>query len=148
MYRVFEPLAWKKYFLQHTENCVNTSFYWVLAHKHIVNTVIFATRGKNIVYKYRGFGLPTRQKHRLRCFLLRELQKHLRIFGHYGTKKRGAGAATTTPRPTPRPTPTYTPLHYITPHYTTPHHTTLHYTTILYYTVLYYTILYYITIVY
>ena len=27
IYSVFVPLAWKKYFLQHAENCVNTSVF-------------------------------------------------------------------------------------------------------------------------
>ena len=44
--------------------------------KNMVNTAIFATRS-NKHCKYRGFGLPRRQKHQyVRCFLLRECQKN------------------------------------------------------------------------
>ena len=76
IYSVFLLLTWKKSFLQHAENYVNTSVFARSGPKNIANTVIFATRGKKHC-KYRGFGLRGCLKHwYLRCFLLRECQKN------------------------------------------------------------------------
>ena len=74
IYNVFVPLVWKKYFLQHAENCVYTIVFarhWPSHGKYgdllpeannIVNTVVLGFRGaKNMNY--------------LRCFSLREFQK-------------------------------------------------------------------------
>ena len=65
IYNVFVPLAWKKYFLQHAENCVKTckDQCFCQALIKIIKTVIFATRGQK-KSKYCGFGLPRRQRHR------------------------------------------------------------------------------------
>ena len=82
IYSVFGLLAWKKYFLQHAENCVNTIVFARCRPQNTVNTVVFGTRSKKH-RKYRGFGLARRQKTRfLRCFLLRDsskTRKHQRI---------------------------------------------------------------------
>ena len=61
---VFVPLAWKKYFLQHGENCVNTNVFAGHWPKNTVTTMMFATRGKKKQGKYRGFGFPRRKEHR------------------------------------------------------------------------------------
>ena len=58
----------RNHILLHGETSVNTSVFARCWPKNTVNTVLFTTRGKKH-RKYRGFGLPTRQKHRyLRCF--------------------------------------------------------------------------------
>ena len=51
IYNVFVPLAWKKYFLQHAENCLNTSVFVLLlgTSQKIVNTVISSTRSSSIL---------------------------------------------------------------------------------------------------
>ena len=72
IYNVSGLLAWKKYFLQHAENCVNTSVFARCRPQNTVNTVVFATRSKKH-RKYCGFGLARRKKTRyLRRFLLRD----------------------------------------------------------------------------
>ena len=57
----FMPLAWKKFFLQHAENCVHTSVFARHEPKNTVITVIFATRGKKR-RKYRGIGTEAQKK--------------------------------------------------------------------------------------
>ena len=75
-YSVFGLLAWKKYFLQHAENCVNTTVFARCRPQNTADTVVFGTRSKKH-RKYRGFGLARRQKTRfLRCFLLRDSSKN------------------------------------------------------------------------
>ena len=78
-YSVFALFAYRNSILQHGESCVNTNVFARHRHKNIVNTVIFATRGKNH-RKYRGFGFPRRRKHRyLRCFCserVKKMRKH------------------------------------------------------------------------
>ena len=85
----FMPLAWKKFFLQHAENCVHTSVFARHGPKNIVTTVIFATRGKKTSqmpwYWDRG---AKKKKHRyVRCCLLQECLKkcenttYVTIFG-------------------------------------------------------------------
>ena len=59
----FVTFAWKNIFLQHAENCANTSVFARCCPKNSANTVVFATRSKTR-RKYRGFGLPRRKKHR------------------------------------------------------------------------------------
>ena len=65
---LWHPLAWKKYFLQHAENCVSTSVFAGHWPKNIVNIVIFVTRGKQTSY-IPWFWASEAQKHLyLRCF--------------------------------------------------------------------------------
>ena len=59
IYSVFGLLAWKKSFLQHAENCVNTTVFARCRPQNTVNTVVFATRSKKH-RKCRGFGLARR----------------------------------------------------------------------------------------
>ena len=75
IYSVFGLLAWKKYFVQHAENCVNTTVFARCRPQNTVNTVVFATRSKKH-RKYRGFGLARRKKRYLRRFLLRDASKN------------------------------------------------------------------------
>ena len=63
IYMGFVTFAWNNHFLQHAENCVNTSVFARCCPKNTVNTMVFATRSKTHRRKYRGFGLPRRKKH-------------------------------------------------------------------------------------
>ena len=71
---VFVPLAWKKYFLQHGENFVNTNVFARHWPKNTVTTMMFATRGKKKQGKYRGFGFPRHKEHRY--LRVKKMSKH------------------------------------------------------------------------
>jgi len=104
IYGGFVPLAWKKYFLQHAENRVNTTvFCQALAKKHIVDRYReIATRSKKDRINVLGF----RKTSVFKVFFPREFPKkrenttHLTILGYFETEKKaaGAGVATTTRR--------------------------------------------------
>ena len=101
IYSGFVPLAWKKYFLQHAENRVNTTvFCQALAKKHIVDRYREIAISKKDRINVLGF----RKTSVFTVFLPREFPKkrenttHLTILGYCETEKKAAGVATTTRR--------------------------------------------------
>lgn len=75
IYRVFVPFSSKTYFLQCDVNCVNTHVFARCCPKNTVNNVVFVTKGKN-PRKYRGLGLPGRQKTSVFMFVCSESLKN------------------------------------------------------------------------
>ena len=78
-YSVFVLFACRNYILQHGENCVNTSCLLGTGTKTLSVPWCLLPEAKNIVYKYCGFWLPRRKKHRyLRCLFAPRVSKNVK----------------------------------------------------------------------